>query len=73
MNSVIVLPAIIAIIEFIKRFVPGLTGAWTILLAAILGGIAGILGFEGLNVVTGIAVGLAASGVHQVASAAGGK
>ena len=71
MNSIIVVPAIIAIVEFVKRFVPKVSGPWTILLAAVLGGVAGIFGLEGLNVVTGIAAGLAASGVHQAASAAG--
>ena len=78
-GSVIVATAIIAIIEFVKRVnarfpkLPQISGEGTILLAGLLGGIAGLLKIDNLNVVLGIAVGLAASGTHQVATAAGGR
>lgn len=72
-NDVIVATAIIAIIEFLKKYVPQINGGMTILVAAILGGLAGLFQINGLNVASGIMVGLASSGVHQVATAAGGK
>ena len=67
-NTSIVGFAIVAILEGIKRYVPQVNGGITIILAALLGGYAGLLGIEGLTPITGIYTGLAAVGVHTVAS-----
>jgi len=72
-GDLVVASAIVAVIEFIKRYVPQINGGVTILVAAIIGGIIGLFGVDGLNVVTGIGIGLASAGVHQAATAAGGK
>lgn len=73
MGQFVVVPAIIAVVEGIKRLAPGVSGAWTILLAAALGALAGFFHVEGLDPATGLFLGLSASGVHQVATALGGK
>jgi hypothetical protein len=79
MNDVLIGAGIIAVVEFIKRLVarfpklPQISGNGTILLCTLLGAIAGLLQLGGLNVTTGIMVGLGATGTHQVASAVGGK
>ncbi len=65
--------AVIAVTELIKRYVPQVTGGVTILVSAILGGLAGLFHVEGLDPATGILIGLLAAGVHQTATAAGGK
>ena len=78
-GSVVVATAIVAIVEFLKRVnakfpnLPQISGEGTILLCAVLGAIAGLLKVDNLNVATGIAIGLAAAGTHQIATAAGGK
>lgn len=69
----IVVGAIVAVTEFIKTYVPQVNGGVTILAAAVLGGLAGLAGIEGLNVASGVLLGLFAAGAHQVATAAGGK
>jgi len=66
MNYILVTSAIIGVVQFFKQYIPQINGGVTILVAAIIGGIAGLFQVEGLNVVTGIFVGLAGAGVHEV-------
>ena len=69
MTSIEVGAAIVAITEAIKRTIPGVSGIITIIVAAVLGVLAGLAGIGGLNWLSGLAVGLAASGVYTVAAA----
>lgn len=65
--------AIVAVIEGIKKVVPGINGYVTIALAGLLGFLAGFVGFylgypafAGLDPLTGLITGLAASGSVSV-------
>lgn len=83
MNDIFVIAVIVSIVEAIKRLVArfgnGLvvSGTGTIILSgvvgAVLGQIGSLIGFPGLTPGIGFGLGLAAAGVHQVATAAGGK
>ena len=79
MNTAEIGGAIIALVELFKRLdarfptLPQISGEGTILLCVVLGGLAGFFQLAGLNVASGVVLGLTASGVHQVAQAAGGK
>ena len=63
----IVVGAIIAIIQFLKAYVPQVNNGITIIIAAVLGGLAGLFHVNGIDVASGIFLGLAAVGVHTVA------
>jgi len=58
--------AIVGVIAALK-FSAAVNGLITILIAVILGGLAGWAGFEGLTVVSGILTGLAAVGAVNIA------
>lgn len=69
MEYLLVTAMVVGIVEFIKRLqLKDFYAAITILAAAGVGALAGVLGIEGINVATGIVVGLAASGLVTVAS-----
>lgn len=65
--------AIVGITEAIKRLIPSVNGYVTIIVAAVLGILAGFAGFGSLNWLSGLAVGLASAGTVTVATAVGGK
>ena len=67
----IVVGAIIAVVQFLKTYVPQVQGGVTIIIAVIIGGLAGLFHINGIDVVTGIFLGLAAVGIHTVSSAVG--
>lgn len=60
---------VIAVVELVRRYVPAVTGGLTVLLAAGVGAILGYLGVNGLDLVSGVVVGLTAVGVHTTVSA----
>jgi len=63
---------IIGIVELLKRIkLSDWLAVATIVLAALVGGLAGYFGVEGLTVATGIVTGLAASGLVTVATRVG--
>lgn len=64
---------IIAVTEGLKRTFPQISGTITIILAGVLGLVAGLVGLAGLDWATGIVVGLAAAGVVKTASVIGSK
>jgi len=65
--------AIVAVTEGIKRVFPKINGWITIVVAAVLGVLAGVLGLAGLNWASGLVVGLSAAGVVKVGTAIGGN
>lgn len=67
-TNAISLAIIIAIVEFVQRLFPSVQSWITIIVAAVVGGILGYAGIDGLNIGTGILTGLGAVGVHEVAS-----
>lgn len=68
MENPFVVIAVIGITEFFRRLrVKDWWAALTIVSAAIVGGVAGYFGVEGLTVVSGITAGLAAAGVVTTA------
>jgi hypothetical protein len=64
---------IIAITEALKRTFPQISGTITIIVAGILGLVAGLAGLAGLDWVSGLILGLASAGVVKVAGSIGGK
>lgn len=64
---------IIAVVEAVKRKYPAVTGLLTVLLAAVLGVLAGYLGLLDLTVQSGLLAGLSAVGVSTVAGKVSGK
>lgn len=62
---------IIALVQVIKYFVPAVSGVVTILVAAIVGGVVGVvdtnIGIADISVAQGILVGLGAAGVVYTA------
>lgn len=75
METITVPLAIIAIIREIKHAYPSVNGLMTLVVAALLGGAAGYFHIQGTaDIVTGIMLGIAASGtVHVARSAAVGQ
>ena len=73
MVSVIVSGAIIAVVEATKITVPQVKGIVTILLAAVLGVLAGLAKIDGLDWLSGLITGLVAVGVIKTASTVAGK
>ena len=73
MNQLTSIAVIIAIVELIKKYVPQVNGVVTVMVAAVLGGIAGYFGIDGLNVQTGIIAGVSASGINTIAKRVAGK
>lgn len=72
MESVFVVTAVIAVVEFFKRVqVRDTFGALTIVLAAVIGALAGFFGIEGLDVANGLVAGLGAAGVVTTATRIG--
>lgn len=60
--------AIVAVTEFLKRLqASDWYGAVVIVVAAVIGAIAGAFHVEGLTVFNGVVAGLGAVGIHQVA------
>lgn len=72
MEVITVAAAIIAIVQRVKESYPAVNGLMTMLLAMLLGGIAGLLHIEGLSIVQGVLVGIAAVGGVTVAQKAAG-
>lgn len=72
-TSLIVVPMVIGVVELIDRlFAQDHKAALKIVAAASVGALAGLFGLEGLNVATGIVLGLGASGVVTAAKRIGG-
>lgn len=72
MESVFVVTAVIAVTEFFKRIqARDVYGALTIVLAAVIGGLAGFFGVEGLTVATGLIAGLGGAGIVTTATRIG--
>lgn len=67
----IVVGAIVAIVQFLKTYVSQVNGGITIIVAVVIGAIAGLFHVNGIDVTSGIFLGLAAVGVHTVASNVG--
>lgn len=73
MQSLFVVTAVVAVVEFLRRLqVKDYFAAITIVVAALIGALAGAFEIEGLTVATGIITGLGASGLVTVASRVGG-
>lgn len=73
MSEAIVGGSIVAIVQGIKLLVPQVTGIVTIIIAAVLGLLAGLQGMAGLNWLTGIGVALTGVATVLVASKVSGK
>jgi len=71
--SIEVSASIIAVTEAIKRIAPGVNGIVTIIVAAVLGVLAGLAKIDNLNWLSGLITGLAAVGVVKTASTVAGK
>jgi len=71
MSEVSVGAAIVGIVQGVKSLVPQVNGIVTVILAAVLGLLAGFAGMGGLNWLTGLAIGLAAVGTTTLASKIG--
>ncbi len=67
MENVSVVAAIIAVISAVKSQVPQVNGLITVILAVVLGGVAGYLGLDGINIQQGVVLGLSAVGAVTVA------
>lgn len=72
-NSVTVSAAIIAVVAFIKQHFPLVKGWFTMIVAVVLGGLAGFFHLEGLDLVTGVMAGLMAVGGMTAADRIAGK
>jgi len=68
MQNITLVAAVIAVTEAIKRQFPQVSGIITILVAAVIGLIAGFVNFQGLDPISGAVLGLSAVGVHIVTS-----
>jgi len=73
MPSVQVSAAIIAVTEAIKRVFPQVSGIVTIIVAAVLGVLAGLAKIDGLDWLSGLITGLVAVGVIKTATSIAGK
>ena len=78
MDIVVLGAAIVAVTEIIKRIVPDkkVQGVVTIIVAAVIGGLAGlgdVEGYEGITVLEGIIIGLGAAGTYRVGKILGGN
>ena len=67
MDTLTVSAGIIAVVRTIKEVVPTVSGVVTILVAVVLGGLAGYFNIQGLDLVSGVRAGLGAVGVTTVA------
>jgi hypothetical protein len=67
--------AVVAVVEIIKQLVPNsvVRGLVTIVVAGVLGGLAGLAELQGLNVAEGIVVGLAAAGIVKLGKVVAAK
>jgi len=68
MTSIELGGVIIAITEGLKRIVPQISGVYTIIVAGVLGVLAGLAGIGDFTWVSGLFVGLAASGSVTMAT-----
>jgi len=69
MDQVILASSIIAVTEVLKRLLPQAINGWvTIVVAAVLGILAGFAGISGVNWFSGLLIGLAAAGGVRVFS-----
>lgn len=70
-STIFIGTVIIAVVQIIKYFVPAVAGVVTILVAAIVGGIVGIIdtsiGVTNITVAQGILIGLGSAGVVYTA------
>jgi ABC-type glucose/galactose transport system permease subunit len=66
--AVVLIPvAIVAVTEFLKRLnKKDYEGCITIIVAVVIGGLAGVINLKGLDVTTGLIAGLEAVGVHTL-------
>ena len=60
---------VIALVEVIRKYIPQVSGGLTVVLAAVIGAVLGYLGLNGLDLTSGLVVGLTAVGVHTTVSA----
>ena len=67
MDTLTVSAGIIAVVRAIKEVIPTVNGVVTILVAVVLGGLAGYFNIQGLDLVSGVIAGLGAVGVTTVA------
>jgi len=67
LDTLTVSAGIIAVVRTIKEVVPTVSGVVTILVAVVLGGLAGYFNIQGLDLVSGVIAGLGAVGVTTVA------
>lgn len=69
MEYLLVTAMVVGVVEFIRRIqLKDFYAAITILASAGVGALAGLMAIQGIDVATGIVVGLAASGLVTVAS-----
>ena len=74
LENITVVTAIVALVKAVKMYVPALDGILTVLLAAVLGGVAGYLNIGGVvDIPTGVVLGLSAVGAVSVADRISGK
>lgn len=69
--EITVVTAIVAVTQLVKKLAPSVSGWLTVVVAAVIGALAGYFGVEGLTVAAGLTAGLSAVGVHTVASQIG--
>lgn len=64
MESIFIIPTVIAVVELLRRLQESdYFAAVSIVAAAVVGGLASVLGFEAVSIGEGIVLGLSASGV----------
>lgn len=74
MEYILVTAMVVGVVELIRRIEQkDWYAALTILASAVVGALCGVFSVEGITVVTGIVVGLAASGLVTVAKGIGTK
>lgn len=76
MDSIVFIGAVtVAVVAAIKSVFPQITGAVTVVLAGIIGGLlaalAPHLGLDTVTIAAGVMAGLAGSGTHQIAKQVG--
>lgn len=66
-EQVTLVAAVVAIVKAVKMYVPAITEIWTVLLAALIGAVAGYFHYQGLDILSGVLIGLSAVGVVTTA------
>ena len=63
MTEVTLTACIIAIVRAVKEYVPAIAGIYTLVLAMVLGAVAGYFNVEGVSITQGVIIGIGAVGV----------